>query len=180
VLESAIRVGFNVTRNLEEWDLKQTCFLSTFRYDFDTPDGGVVIKRMKCLASIARNFGRATGDLPGRSNRLISDRWIDYIKGVVAGYVGEPDSLFMRSLRVKYGTASFSTLCDRCKSNTLSCVDRGIIRHYYPPDEYDLGISEYLSCVELIQSSPAFGVVIASAFIDRIMSKRYGMASVCR
>jgi hypothetical protein len=179
IKKSAADVGFNVTYNAEEWSLEQSCFLSRFRYE-DIVNGVAQWNRMTCLASIARNFGRATGDLPGSSKKRVDQRWMEYIQGVVAGYVNEPDSLFMRSLRVKYGRTSIRGFYDMCRSNTLSHIDHGIIRHYYNPDEYDSGIQEYLATINLIQTSPAFGTVIASAFIDRIMAKRYGMASVCK
>jgi hypothetical protein len=171
-------VGFNVT--FDEFTPNESCFLSTFRYDGPDSRGVVRGQRMKCLASIARNFGRCSGDLPGRNNIRISDRWLEYVRGVVKGYVGEPDSLFLRSLRVKYDSLSLTRICDSLKSNSLSCIDRGIIRHYYNDEDQERGAEEYLACVRLIQSSPAFGSVIACPFIDQIMKKRYKMAPVIR
>lgn len=169
-------VGFNVT--YKEVSVTEACFLSTFVY-YKQVDGVRVPCRAKCLASIARNFGRFCGDLPGSKNRKVSDRWRDYVKGVIKGYVGEPDSMFMRALRVKHDGWALGSICSWAFSKwEPSCVDLGIVRHYYSPHEIDQGLEEYLACVRLIRESPDFGVVVACRFIDRIMSVRYGMAPI--
>lgn len=179
VEECANDVGFNVTYKIVS--ISESCFLSTFVIFIDGPGGVQIPIRAKCLASVARNFGRFSGDLPGRSNRLVSDRWFDYVKGVVKGYVNEPDSLFMRALRIKYDGWSLGSLRSWCSSTwTPSDIDRGIIRHYYPPKDQEQGLEEYLACVRLIRDSPAFGSVVACRFIDRIMDVRYGMAPIVR
>ena len=177
IVDSARAVGFNVTYN--EFTIAESCFLSSFIY-FTVEDGLRVPKRMKCLASIARNFGRFCGDLPGPAKRSVADRWKDYARGVIRGYSGEPDTLFMRALRIKHDGWSFSSLCGRLRSTNLTDADRGIIRHYYPLEDLDQGEREYLACVNLIHQAPTFGSVIACAFIDRIMAKRYGMEPVLK
>lgn len=175
ISQSAYDVGFNVTHN--EFSISRSCFLSTFVY-YKAQNGVQVPKRMKCLASIARNFGRHCGDLPGPAKKLVSTRWKEYVQGVVKGYVNEPDTLFLRALRIKYDGWSLSSICSWVGSWSPTDTDLGVIRHYYPLEEQEQGLEEYLACVRLIRDSPSFGSVVACRFIDRIMSVRYGMAPI--
>lgn len=180
IVECARRVGFNVTSELFS-DVRKSTFLSKFRVPLSNRDGSPKIQVVTCFASILRNFGRCTGDLPGSMKEPVCDRWKRYVRGVVKGYVGEPDSLLMRELRTKFdGGVLRSLYCaiSSVRPGGLSDLDVGIVAHYYEEEEMELGIDEYRRCAALIHDMPAFGSVVACAFVDRVMKKRYGMEAV--
>jgi hypothetical protein len=184
IAAAAASVGFNVTSDV--FDLAQSTFLSKFRYWVPECKGEPgAWKVMSCLASFARGFGRVTGDLGGSSRTPVCNRWLAHVEGVVRGYVHEPDCLFWASIRSKYDTSMGQSMRDVWRKWTsmghrdeLGAADWGIVRHYYESHEEELGVYEYLYCIQLIKESPKFGSVIACGFIDRLMSKRYGMAPV--
>lgn len=196
VVQAARSIGFNVTCQVFG-DLCESTFLSKFSVVLDWNKGAAGIVTMTCFASMFRNLGRCTGDLPGKASTPVCDRWMEYMKGIIKGYVNEPDTLLMRAMRIKYDPAEYGVFkllpeclrpsgaikavrrcITRSREKMCSPIDLGVIEHYYGIDERDKGIGEYLDCVRLIDESPAFGTIIACAFIDRIMAKRYGMAPV--
>lgn len=101
-------MGFNITS--KTCSIFQSTFLSSFIYR-NPAQPQLTIACMTDPASIFRNLGYATGDLPGRTKLGIRRRYLDYMMGVIKGYVHEPPTLFMRILRDKYAPTSvpFST-----------------------------------------------------------------------
>jgi len=180
IVNACKSVGFNVTSDVFD-ELSQSTFLSKFRVYLPQRDGSSKTQVITCFASIMRNFGRCTGDLPGSSKRPVGDRWKEYVRGVIKGYVNEPNSLLMSAMRTKYDGGVLAVTYRAFTqpfSNTISDIDRGIVAHYYAADRREEGMNEYLRCVALVKEAPLFGSIIACAFVDRVMKKRYGMEPV--
>jgi len=192
---AASTVGMNVTSMYG--DLSDVTFLSKNFYFAHQPstslirNGRMVIKCFSDLASLARKVSRCTSDVAGKTSEPVCKRFDDHNRMVVQGWVHEPDSLFKLTMNRRYveHCPKYKRIFRRwiqipqihllktIKEQDLTPIDFAIITHYYP-NELDVGVVEYLTCVNLINTSDTYGTLIKSRFIDRIMSRRYGMLPV--
>jgi hypothetical protein len=175
--QCATNVGCEVTT--VEGSLERVSFLSKIFYRGSEGN----IECALDLASIARKFGCIVGDAPGKSKTLVCDRILQASREVVAGHVNEPDSLFMRSLREKFGRHNtlekllkVFRFGDRFDESDLTYIDMGILAHYYAPEDMMEGMEAYLYCVNQLMRAPEYGATIYSRFVDKTMEIRYGMA----
>jgi len=180
-------VGMTVTTLVG--NLTDVTFLSKNFYNV-----GENIKAYTDLASLLRKLGRATGDVFGSNKIPIDIRFDHHNEGVVKGWVHEPESMLLNSLREKYITSKpkyckyfgmwirtnplTSFQVPNFRKVEFSNLELAYIDHYYSPDEKDLGLTEYQTLLDLICKADNYGVLIKSKFIDRIMQRRYGMTPV--
>jgi len=179
-------VGMNVTTLLG--GLEDVTFLSKNFYERSGR-----VQAYTDLASLLRKLGRATGDVFGSSRIPVDIRFDDHNEGVVKGWIHEPSSLLIDTLRRKYidDRPKYKKIFGRwVRMNPLSNVKIGLkkyeigeqdiayVRHYYPDADFDIGISEYLTLIKMVEQANTFGDIIKSRFIDRIMARRYGMTPV--
>lgn len=175
-VEAAETLGFLVEVPVVRQPITSITFLSkAFFVDYVTDDeGGTVgdIKAYTEIASLFRNYGRITGDIPGSSKAHIVDRWLEHVKGVAKGWVNEPTSLLLDEVRRLSGLDVFT------QGFVLGPVDEAYLARYYP-DDPELGYTEYLDLVGQLRTlKDMYGFFVVHPFIDRIMKKRYGMEPI--
>lgn len=127
------------------------------------------------LASLLRNFGRVTGDVIGRNKIPVCERWEEHVKGVVAGWVHEPESRLINELKRLCGYEE-----DYIAHMENTEVDEAYIDRYYPNDR-STGIEDYETLLAILRNEDSlYGVIVVSRFIDSMMAKRYGMEPVSK
>lgn len=192
---AASSVGMNVTSLYGE--LEDVTFLSKNFYLSEDDKGDQVVKVFSDLASLCRKVGRCTGDVEGRTAMPICVRFDDHNRGVVQGWCHEPKSTFIDIMRERYVDKQPKYIKffgkyirkdvpelvktkfrgDRYTHSDLNEVDSAIIRHYYP-DDPEIGFTHYRTFLNMISTADTYGTLIKSRFVDRIMSRRYGMIPV--
>jgi hypothetical protein len=176
-------------------ELNDVTFLSKNFYFGRNVNNDQVVKCFSDIASLARKIGRVTGDVEGRTKIPVHIRFDEHNACVVKGWVHEPDSLFVRAMRLKYidQRPSYKKVFGRymrydlfnkylsidahpMAMAELNEIDLAIIRHYYPKSTN--GENDYRNLIKFILQNDSYGTVIKSKFIDQVMSRRYGMVPV--
>jgi len=177
--EAASRIGVDVTSVTGK--ITDVGFLSKIFYHGANGEMCAALDH----ASILRKFGRVAGDVGGSPKvSTISQRMVDHSIGVVKGHVGEPKSLLIRSLRMRYNDKggrlgsvkrAFKAFHQYTESD-LNSHDVGALLHYYGEEEMQQGIRDYLVLVNQIRKMQLYGSTVFSRYVDTTMRVRYAMA----